>query len=153
KSLGPWRMIGEARHISYHYLETTHTVAVRPLAENATADAWSIQVDRQPLEAVAYVFGNDNLLLLRQGANQQRLYVQHTEGETHVFLQGEVYRLERQQPPNIDIVSHSGAGALAHSQQALTAPMAGTIVKIQVHDGETVQQRQVLAILSAMKME
>ena len=31
--------------------------------------------------------------------------------------------------------------------------MAGTIVKIQVHDGETVQQRQLLAVLSAMKME
>ena len=35
----------------------------------------------------------------------------------------------------------------------LTAPMAGTIVKVQVQDGEMVQHRQVLVILSAMKME
>ncbi len=31
--------------------------------------------------------------------------------------------------------------------------MAGTIVKVQVHDGDSVEQRQVLVILSAMKME
>ena len=31
--------------------------------------------------------------------------------------------------------------------------MAGTIVKIQAREGEQVQQRQVLVILTAMKME
>ena len=31
--------------------------------------------------------------------------------------------------------------------------MAGTIVKVQVHDGDRVEHRQVLVILSAMKME
>jgi len=31
--------------------------------------------------------------------------------------------------------------------------MAGTIIKVQVHEGDTVKQRQILAILSAMKME
>jgi 3-methylcrotonyl-CoA carboxylase alpha subunit len=31
--------------------------------------------------------------------------------------------------------------------------MAGTIVKVQVHPGQTVQAHQVLVILSAMKME
>ena len=39
------------------------------------------------------------------------------------------------------------------NSEVLTAPMAGTIIKVQVRDGETVQHRQVLAILSAMKME
>jgi len=31
--------------------------------------------------------------------------------------------------------------------------MAGTIVKVQVQEGDTVEERQVLVILSAMKME
>ncbi|MGH2478692.1 MAG: biotin/lipoyl-containing protein, partial [Ktedonobacteraceae bacterium] len=35
----------------------------------------------------------------------------------------------------------------------LSAPMAGTIVKVQVQDGQEVEQRQVLVILAAMKME
>ncbi len=43
--------------------------------------------------------------------------------------------------------------SVASSQKALTAPMAGTIAKVQVCDGDMVQQRQVLVVLSAMKME
>jgi 3-methylcrotonyl-CoA carboxylase alpha subunit len=152
-TLGPWRMIGEARHISYHYQGSTHTVAVRPLAENTQPDTWNIQIDNQPPETITDFFGNDNQLLLRQGANQLLTYVQHVEGETHVFLQGQVYRLAHQQPPDVDTTANTGASTAARSQKVLAAPMAGTIVKVQVHDGETVQQRQVLAILSAMKME
>jgi 3-methylcrotonyl-CoA carboxylase alpha subunit len=44
-------------------------------------------------------------------------------------------------------------GNISSSQKVLTAPMAGTIIKVQVHDGERVEQRQVLIILTAMKME
>jgi len=44
-------------------------------------------------------------------------------------------------------------GRTLHTHRTLTAPMAGTIVKVQVHDGEEVQAHQVLVILSAMKME
>ena len=50
-------------------------------------------------------------------------------------------------------MSAAHGGNKAHSQKALTAPMAGTIIKVQVRDGEKVQHRQVLVILSAMKME
>ncbi len=153
KTLGPWRMIGEARRISYHYQDTEHSVTIRPSLESIAADTWSIQVDTQPAENVSCIVGNDDLVLLRQGTRQLRTYVQHVEGETCVFLQGHAYRLERRQPPSVERAAHGGGRAAASSQRALTAPMAGTIVKVQVHDGETVQQRQVLAILSAMKME
>jgi 3-methylcrotonyl-CoA carboxylase alpha subunit len=51
----------------------------------------------------------------------------------------------------VDVTAHGGN--VVQSQKALTAPMAGTIIKVQVRDGETVQHRQVLVILSAMKME
>jgi 3-methylcrotonyl-CoA carboxylase alpha subunit len=39
------------------------------------------------------------------------------------------------------------------TQKTLTAPMAGTIVKVQVEEGDNVEAHQVLMILSAMKME
>jgi 3-methylcrotonyl-CoA carboxylase alpha subunit len=68
-----------------------------------------------------------------------------------VALNGQVYLLQRQQPPDIATTKH-GSDA-AHVQKTLTAPMAGTIVKVQAHDGEVVQAHQVLVILSAMKME
>jgi 3-methylcrotonyl-CoA carboxylase alpha subunit len=82
---------------------------------------------------------------------QVRTYVHSFDGETQVILDGRMYRFMRRQPPGVDVTAHGGN--VVKSQKALTAPMAGTIVKVQVRDGETVQHRQVLVILSAMKME
>ncbi len=67
------------------------------------------------------------------------------------MLNGRLYRFARRQPPDVD-ASARGSNA-ASAQKTLTAPMAGTIVKIQAREGQQVQPRQVLAILSAMKME
>jgi 3-methylcrotonyl-CoA carboxylase alpha subunit len=148
--LGPWRMIGESRSISYAYQGEKHSVAISPSQD--TTGAWSVQVDTQPAEKITCIFGNDDLALLQWGTGQIRAYVQRHEGETQVVIDGEIYRLERRQPPDVDTTAHGGRN-IGHSQKMLTAPMAGTIVKVQVHDGETVQHRQVLVILSAMKME
>jgi 3-methylcrotonyl-CoA carboxylase alpha subunit len=149
KTLGPWRIGAESRGITYFYQDQKYNVAMWPLPD--TAGTWSIQIDDQPAEEMTCIFGNDGLVLLRQGTEQVRAHVQHSDGMTHVVLHGHSYRLERRQPPNVDVAAQ-GAGA-ARSQKALTAPMAGTIVKVQVRDGQKVQQRQVLVILSAMKME
>ena len=78
-------------------------------------------------------------------------YVQHAGNETQVSLHGRMYSLEERQPPNVDTAVRESNPA--HAQKVLTAPMAGTIVKVQVHEGDSVEQRQVLVILSAMKME
>lgn len=147
--LGPWRMIGESRNISYTYHVEKHRVAISP--SQHTPGMWNVQVDAQPAEKILCAFGNDGLVLLRWGTKQTRAYVQRHESETQVIIDGEIYRLERRQPPDVNIAAHGGD--VSHSQKALTAPMAGTIIKVQVHDGEKVQPRQVLVILSAMKME
>ncbi len=144
-------MVGEARHITYHYQGEEHHIAIRPPQNGTLGDGWSVQVDDCPAENIAFLSASDGLVLLQWGAQQLRTYVQHLDGETQVFLHGQLYRLEQRQPPNVDIAARGSA--LASSQKALTAPMAGTIVKVQVHDGDTVQQRQVLVVLSAMKME
>lgn len=68
-----------------------------------------------------------------------------------VALKGYTYQLQRRQPPDIDTATHGG-GAV-HAQKTLKAPMAGTIVKVHVQDGDSVAAHQVLVILSAMKME
>jgi acetyl-CoA/propionyl-CoA carboxylase biotin carboxyl carrier protein len=49
--------------------------------------------------------------------------------------------------------SGGGGGGAAVSGDALTAPMQGTIVKIAVEDGQTVEQGQTVVVLEAMKME
>src|SRR5205085_935707 len=83
--------------------------------------------------------------------NEARAYVQRFEERVDVILHGRLYQLARRQPPDVDTAAKSSN--IAHTQKILTAPMAGTIVKIRAHDGDAVEQRQVLVILSAMKME
>jgi len=147
--LGPWRMIGEARRMNFTYQSKNHQVAISP--SQSTSGTWNVQVDAQPTETISCLFGNDDLILLRSGTMQVRTYVHSSEGETQVIFDGRTYRFIRRQPPDADVTAHGGN--VVHSQRALAAPMAGTIVKVQVRDGETVQHRQVLVILSAMKME
>lgn len=148
-ALGPWRMIGETFTITYNDGDRERRVALKQLAD--TSETWRVQVDTQPAEDVTCTYGNDALLLLKRGARQTRLYVQRQKDETQVIVNGHTCRLHRRQPPDVETAAR--AGGSAHAQKALTAPMTGTIVKVRVRDGESVQAHQVLVILSAMKME
>jgi acetyl/propionyl-CoA carboxylase alpha subunit len=53
-------------------------------------------------------------------------------------------------PPDPEIASHDHPGG---EQSALTAPMPGTVLRVLVSAGDTVQPRQPLVVLEAMKME
>ncbi len=56
-----------------------------------------------------------------------------------------------QPPPDIDAAAHAhGAGVVSST---LTAPMPGTVIKVNVHTGSTVQAGDPLVVLEAMKME
>ncbi len=147
--LGPWRIVGEARTLIYRYHEHEYKVALRRSADDI--ELWNVQIDSQPAENITCSVGNDDLVLLKQGAAQVRTYVQEQKDEIQIILDGQSYFLERRQPPDVDAAAHKHTAT--HSQKTLTAPMAGTIVKVQVHPGDTVQAHQVLVILSAMKME
>ncbi len=149
QTLGPWRMIGEARRITYTYQDKTHTIAANPTRDRE--EEWQVQVDTHTPLQVQCTIDHYGLVLLRQGENQTRAYVQRGAGEIQVALQGYMYRLQLRQPPDVDTTAHGGS--TVSTQKALTAPMAGTIIKVQAHEGDAVAQRQVLVILSAMKME
>lgn len=149
QTLGPWRMIGEARHVCYTYQDREYRIAMRSTTEN---DTWHVQVEDEAPEMVSCLFGNNGLVVLRMGEAQTQAYVQQTDEETQVALRGHIYRLARHHALTIEATSRgkSNPGAL---QKTLAAPMAGTIVKVNIHDGDNVKQRQALVILSAMKME
>ncbi len=147
--LGPWRMAGEMRTTSYRYQDQDYRIALKPVAE--VTNTWRVQIDGQPTEHITCLPGNDGLLLLKRGPLQAQAYVQGQRDEIEVAFEGRSYRLQRRRPPDIKLASLEGGAG--HAQKALTAPMSGTIVKVQVHDGEPVQEHQTLLVLSAMKME
>jgi acetyl/propionyl-CoA carboxylase alpha subunit len=54
-------------------------------------------------------------------------------------------------PPDIDVESHR-PGAV-HGESTVTAPMPGTVIRVEVAPGDAVRARQPLVVLEAMKME
>jgi 3-methylcrotonyl-CoA carboxylase alpha subunit len=149
RTLGPWRMIGEARAYTYHYHDMRYTVKLRP--ELSGANVWQIQLNEQPTTEISCSFGPGSLVLLKYGYTQRRAYIQTQQAVTEVVYRGQLYRLQRQQPPDVEQTAY--ASGPKQIQKTLTAPMAGTIVKVQVEEGDNVEAHQVLMILSAMKME
>jgi acetyl/propionyl-CoA carboxylase alpha subunit len=54
-------------------------------------------------------------------------------------------------PPDVDVESHRPGAAQGES--AVTAPMPGTVIRVEVTAGDAVRARQPLVVLEAMKME
>ncbi|TMC22629.1 MAG: acetyl-CoA carboxylase biotin carboxylase subunit [Chloroflexi bacterium] len=149
RTLGPWRMIGETRIITYTYQQQSYKIALKPVLHQE--NSWQIQIDTHPSSTVTASIINDACIILKNDASQIQLYVARQHNEVQVIWNGESYRLERRQLPNI--AGTAQGHHTIHMQKMLTSPMAGTIVKVQVHAGEYVQAQQVLIVLSAMKME
>ena len=54
-------------------------------------------------------------------------------------------------PPDVDVESHRPGASPGES--TVTAPMPGTVIRVEVEPGDTVRARQPLVVLEAMKME
>ncbi len=67
-----------------------------------------------------------------------------------VHLDGRTWAFRFAAPPSVETVAgHGGAASDAH----VTAPMPGKIVKIAVSEGDAVEERALLVVFEAMKME
>ena len=54
-------------------------------------------------------------------------------------------------PPEVDAATHAATGE--QGERAVTAPMPGTVLRVEVGPGDAVRARQPLLVLEAMKME
>ena len=55
-------------------------------------------------------------------------------------------------PPDVAVAMH-GDGAVAGGTATVTAPMPGTVLSVEVAEGDAVEARRALVVLEAMKME
>ena len=153
----PWRngsaasAAGGERSLRFTRGEASHTIRLR-----SSGDArYALSVDGKPFPAadvaVAATLGEGGRLTLAIGDQRETLYVARRGYETLVWRRGQVYTLARPRPLDVDLAAHSAD--VRPRAQTLTAPMAGTIIKVNVREGDLVEARQTLVVLGAMKME
>ena len=87
---------------------------------------------------------NGELTLLIDGQPFHALTVQ-AQGQQWVAVADQIFTLTK--------VEKSARHVHGHTNDNLTASMPGQIMKVMVHEGETVAQGQPLIVLEAMKME
>ncbi len=74
------------------------------------------------------------------------------EGDAWLVTYGDRrYRITLQTPPSAE--AGAGGGGAGGGDGSITAPMPGKIVKIAVREGDAVEERALLIVLEAMKME
>jgi acetyl/propionyl-CoA carboxylase alpha subunit len=75
------------------------------------------------------------------------------DGALHVWLDGRDIRVERGALQEPEQHARRGAGAAAGGSAQIAAPMPGSVLRLEVEAGEEVEERAVLLVLEAMKME
>jgi 3-methylcrotonyl-CoA carboxylase alpha subunit len=154
KPFNPWLRagtngaLGVARRVRYN----EGLVTVTPAADGA---GYHVAVDDQPYAdgapIAAALDGRTNRLTLRVAGQQENYFLARRGYETLVSSHGASYTLARPRPLTVESATHSAEAA--SGTQTLVAPMAGTIIKVNVAEGDTVAERQTLVVLGAMKME
>jgi 3-methylcrotonyl-CoA carboxylase alpha subunit len=148
---------GTERTFRYQAGQAQHTVTLQPTigARSAGGTGYIVTLDGAPYptgQAVSIAAAvNGNLVVLDVGGRRIRAYVARRDFELLVSLDGESYTLAKPRPLDVEHAVHAGEGRAG--VQALTAPMAGTLIKVNVKEGERVGERQTVAVLGAMKME
>ncbi|HEX8732862.1 MAG TPA: biotin carboxylase N-terminal domain-containing protein, partial [Ktedonobacterales bacterium] len=158
KPFNPWRTGGAAsvaggeRLARYTVGEASYLVRLRAAADGA---GYLVTLDGAPFPAdgaaVAARIGASGRVTLAWGDQRETLAVARRGYETLVWRRGQTFTLLRPRP--LDVESTALGGDHRGGAQTLAAPMAGTIIKVNVAAGDLVEARQTLVVLGAMKME
>jgi len=93
----------------------------------------------------------DHTLVLEMGTSRRQLTIARLGFDLQISYRGEVFVLRKPRPLDVETSVHSGETAAG--RQMLRAPMAGTVIKVPVREGDRVSANESLVVLGAMKME
>ena len=153
----PWTTrgsLGATSERRYHFRagDSDHVVIVTPVigAEGYRVTLNGAPFDEQDGSLMAFLRTGGQLTLIH-GGERETLYLARRGRDVLVSLNGRAYTLGKPQPLDVESTAHSGETVAGRQQ--LVAPMAGTIIKVNVAEGDVVAAHQTLIILGAMKME
>jgi len=92
----------------------------------------------------------DGRLFLRHNGGLKEIFAAVNGDKTYVDVEGVLYEFAI---PKDDATGAGGAGGSLADPSRIMAPMPGKVVKIMVKVGDTVEEKQQLVIVEAMKME
>ncbi|MGO8948623.1 MAG: acetyl/propionyl/methylcrotonyl-CoA carboxylase subunit alpha [Ktedonobacterales bacterium] len=127
------------------------------LTEVPPGAGYTVTIDREPFpahERSAVVSGRlttANVIALLMGSVRRQAVVVQAGFDLEISYCGENYLLTKPRP--LDVETSARQSEQPGGRQVLTAPMAGTVIKVQIHEGDLVTANQPLVILGAMKME
>jgi 3-methylcrotonyl-CoA carboxylase alpha subunit len=145
---------GAERTFWYRVGEAAHKVTLQPALSSAntgnivTLDGTPYP-NSNPIPISATLDGS--LVFLDAAGRRTQAYVARRDYDVLVSLEGQIYTLAKPRPLDIEHAAHMSEGGVG--VQALVAPMAGTLIKVNVKEGDHVGDRQTVAVLGAMKME
>ena len=103
----------------------------------------TINVDSRPI--------SENCLSLIINDRSHKVFIAINEKKRYLHIDGHHFCLEEvEETPRAGYARGSG---IASGEQSVSAPMPGTIVKVQVSEGDEVEKNQSLVIVESMKME
>ena len=95
---------------------------------------------------------NDHGLSLIVEGRSMNVFIAKGDGKRFVHVNGENYCFSIPGAENDAAVVHQGSGG-GEAKLSITAPMPGSVLKVNVKDGDAVEEGQCLIIVEAMKME
>ncbi|HKV86197.1 MAG TPA: acetyl-CoA carboxylase biotin carboxylase subunit [Ktedonobacterales bacterium] len=150
----PWTsraaLIGAAsgRRCRYSTRDGEHSVTVTPLVGS---EGFAVGVDGADDTQVSAFTRQDGQLTLAQSDRRETVYLARRGLDVLVSVAGNAYTLRKPRP--LDVESTAQGAETAHGRQQFVAPMAGTLIAVNVAQGDLVAAHQTLVILGAMKME
>jgi 3-methylcrotonyl-CoA carboxylase alpha subunit len=139
---------GLTREAHYHVGQAAYRVTVSSLPTGGLA----VTVDDAPLSAhPLHVAVREAGITVTTAEGNFHATVARRDYDVLVSYDGQSYTLARPRPLDIAAATHGHHSATG--VQALTAPMAGTIISVRAAEGDQVEEHQTLVVLGAMKME
>jgi 3-methylcrotonyl-CoA carboxylase alpha subunit len=143
---------GASRRFRYSRAGHDHIVALAPDLAGA---GYHARVDGAPFaagdQAISATPRANGLLVLAIGDRRETCHLARRGYDMLVSYRGDAYTLAKPRPLDVESTAH--ASDVAAGRQTLIAPMAGTVIKVNVAEGDTVEAQQTLVVLGAMKME